>query len=98
MIRKSDLLSKMTLLKVLKRFSKRPKKIFLNSDFQDIHGGKFHLFSSRYLNTLISLNLIEEVDSIFKTGMGLKGVRNVRGYRLINGTKRISRKKNNRLC
>ena len=85
-------ISRIVLLKVYKIFLGEPDKTFLRSDFNQQYGmggtrSNLTDFAESYLNTLIRLGLIENVNAIYKTKLRTIIVRNTNGYRLVKGGK-----------
>jgi hypothetical protein len=70
-------INKIRLNLIFNRFVDEPKKIFVKSDF---HGSEKYV--NHNLEVLISKNMIEEVDAIYKTGVNNSCIRKVMGYRL----------------
>ncbi len=72
-------IDKRTLIRVYKMLKEQPKKIFVT---KEIFPGSSRILKDRYLQTLIVLNVIEEVPVIYMFGRYHKSKRTVRGYRL----------------
>lgn len=79
MVRASEnsIINKRVLLRTYKIFKQDPKKTFVNNDF-----GTNPKFREKYLNTLISLNLVELVPALYMCGGKLRSRREIKGYRL----------------
>lgn len=75
----NKIINKRTLIKTYKEFVRNPKKIFVCTDF---FKARANTLRAKYLNTLISLNLIECVSAVYKWGKGYKRRKDIKGYRL----------------
>ena len=71
-------IDKNKLILIFKRFRRNPLKVFIANDFDNHPTILRHM----YLNTLISLGLIEQVPAIYKCGNKYKVRRTGKGYRL----------------
>ena len=77
----TKLIDKSLLIRVFKDFKRNPKKVFVARDF---FINAPNIYRRKYLNTLISLNLIEEVIAVYNCGVKNSVRRQVKGYRLKN--------------
>ncbi len=74
-------ISKRVLLNTYKKFLEEPLKVFVCSELNASSTGQ-NVFTEKYLDTLIKLNLIKQVDAIYKTGVNYSVCRTVKGYKL----------------
>lgn len=72
-------IDRMQLVRVLKEFKMQPNKVFVVKDF---YVGHTKHFRKKYLHTLISLGLIEEVQAIWYAGHHSSTKRSAKGYKL----------------
>lgn len=77
-----SIISKDKLISVFKKFKKNPNKVFVASDFNP-PARKTEFFRRKYLNLLIFLGLIEEVNAFYKFSKFYKNKRVVKGYKLL---------------
>ena len=71
------------LVKTFKRFKTEPNKVFVASDFVDARRTEFREI---YLQTLIQLGLIEEVEAYYQCGLHKHSRRSIHGYKLKNNS------------
>lgn len=80
-LHRNKLIDKDVLLRIYKDFKKYPLRIFVASDF---FKSTRVILREKYLHTLVSLDLIEEVPTVYEFGLrGKKARRGVRGYKII---------------
>lgn len=73
-------MNKHTLIRVFKEFKMNSMKVFVISDFKV--GGSSSYFREKYLNTLKTLGIIEEVPAIYYAGNKMQIRKTVKGYRI----------------
>ena len=78
-IGKDVMMDRRILVNTFNFFKQEPLKIFVVKDFAKCDGSRF---KSKYLNTLISLGLIEKVDVIYKCGLNLNSKNYINGFKL----------------
>lgn len=76
----SKMINKSILINIYKQFKSNPKKVFIVSDFLV---NNTNIFREKYLHTLISFELIEEVPAIYKFGRKFRARREIKGYKLL---------------
>lgn len=76
-----DMIKRKTLLRMYKRIKNHrdSKKIWLRSDFNTSSQS-----IEKYFDTLVELNFLEEVKTVYNCGRGNKIRRSVRGWRMSN--------------
>lgn len=72
-------IDKYVLLRIFKQFKAEPNKVFVLKDF---FTAPLRKYRGKYLNTLISLDLIEQVQAVYTCGVKMKCKRNAMGYKL----------------
>ena len=75
----NPVIDKYVLIRTYKKMKRQPDRIFMAKDFDF---GNTRIFRTKYLNTLVHLNLIEVKNTVWKTGRNLKALRNGYGYKL----------------
>ncbi len=74
-----QLIKTKTLVRVYKRIKNHrdPKKIWLKCDFNTTSK-----YIERYFDTLVEMNFLEELDTVYKCGRNNKVKRSVKGWRI----------------
>lgn len=75
----NKIIDRFKLIEVYKQFKRDPKRVFIAGDFNP---STPHLFRMKYLNTLISLSLIEQVPVTYKYGSKYIARKEIKGYKL----------------
>lgn len=76
----NKMIDRFVLVNIYKIFKKNPLTVFIAKDFGTSSPNKFR---EKYLNTLKSFSLIEEVPTVYQCGNKLKVRRTVKGYKLL---------------